>query len=248
MIVAQDKPPAGSLEVSGRIRIGKQTVKLQRKRFYLLRGDLEENKNLIEKLKAAEIVSRDCYYSRMQASPEFICWLKAENCESPYCRAISNKDIETVPEFRIAYQKGLRQFGRRRSSIAQNWLTTNLTPKLRDGYYQRQKTLLDDLLDGIKPLQSSMTDSVSVKALFIDIPLNLIETDGKKKEAETFLVSNILPLEIDDKSYIWACEVEISADKQEKLNLKVPNDDKEIKGCEIVVKDLPVCKTEGCKK
>lgn len=245
---AQEPLPRGSLEVSGRIRIGKTQEKLQRKRFYLLPGGLEENKNLIEKLKTAEIISRDCYYSQMQASPQYICWLKEENCESPYCRTISDSDIENVPEFKTAFQKGLRQFGGRRPEIAQKWLTTNLNSKLRDGYYQRQKTLLDSLLSGIKPLQSSMTDSVTVKAIFIDIPLNLTGAGGEKKEAETFLVSNILPFEIGDKSYIWACEIEISADKTAKMRLEVPDDGKTVKGCEVIIKDLPVCKTEGCKK
>lgn len=247
LIVAQEPIPLGSLEVSGRVSIGKERVKLQRKRFHLIRGGLEENKNLIEKLKTTEIVSRDCFYSQMKASPQFICWLKTENCESPYCREITDTDIDNVPEFKTAYQKGLRQFGRR-SSIAQNWLTTNLQPNLRDGYYQQQKSLLRNLLNETKPLQSAMTDSVSVKAIFIDIPLNLTKSSGQKQESETFLISNILPFEIGDKSYIWACEVDIGTEKTARLSLKVPGEDKEIKGCEVIVKDLQVCKTEDCAK
>lgn len=241
---AQEPTPRGSLEVSGRIKIGKNQEKLTRKRFFLLRGGLEKNKTLIEKLKAAEIVSRDCYYTQMKASSQYICWLQAETCESPYCRAITDSDIQTVPEFLTAYQKGLRQFGRRRPEIAQKWLTTNLEPKLRDGYYQRLKVLLKNLLSGIKPLQSSMTDTVTVKAIFIDIPLDLTGEGDKKKKEETFLVSNILPFEIGDKSYIWACEVDIGANKTEKLRLE----DKSKKGCEVIIKDLQVCKTEECKK
>lgn len=228
--------PLGSLEVSGRVRVEGKMEKLERKRFYLLRGGLEENKNLVEKLKTAELVSRDCFYSQLNASPEFICWLKAENCESPYCREIEKTDIETVPEFRTAYRKGLRQFGNR-PAIAQKWLTTNLAPPFREGFYLKQKSLLENLLSGVKPLQSAMTDSVSVKAIFIDIPLDL-----NGKEEETFLVSNLLPLEIGSKSYIWACETEIGSDKTAKLILR------EGKDCEVIVKDLPVCKTENCQK
>ncbi len=241
--VNAQKPP-GSLEVSGRVKIEGKLEKLQRKRFFLLRGGLVENKNLIEKLKTAEIVSRDCFYSQLDASDEFICWLKKENCESPYCREIEKSDIESVPEFRTAFQKGLRQFGRSRAAIAEKWLTINLAPPFREGFYLKQKFLLENLLSGVKPLQSAITDSVSVKAIFIDIPLNL---SGEKK-AETLLVSNILPLEIGDKSYIWACEIEIGADKLEKLVLKVPESGKTVRGCEVIVKDLPVCKTKGCKK
>lgn len=247
LVVAQEKSPVGSLEVSGRIRIEKQSVKLQRKRFYLFRGGLEENKNLLEKLKTAEVVSRDCYYSKMQASPQFICWLKEGDCESPYCRKITDSDIENVPEFQNAFQKGLKQFGKTRSSISQDWLTTNLNPKLRDGFYQKRKTLLESLLSESKPIQSSMTDSVSVKAVFIDIPLNLSNSGGEKKE-ETFLVSNVLPFEIDNKSYIWACEIGISSGKTAKLRLEVPKDNKPVDGCEVIIKDLTECKTEACKK
>jgi hypothetical protein len=248
LINAQEPLPRGSLEVSGRIRIEKKSEKLKRKRFYIFRGGLEENKNLIERLKSAEIVSRDCYYSQMKASPQYICWLQQENCESPYCRSISDSDIETVPEFKAAFQKGLGQFGKSRPEIAQKWLTTNLNPNLRDRYYKRLKTLLDKLLNGEKPLQSSMTDSVTVKAIFIDIPLNLTGVGGEQKETETFLVSNILPFEIGEKSYIWACEIEISNKKTAKMRLDVPDGDKPVKGCEVIVKDLPVCKTEDCKK
>lgn len=239
---AQMSPSLGSLEVSGRVKIGGKLEKLERKRFYLLRGGLEANKNLIGKLKTADLVSRDCFYSQLNASPQFICWLKEENCESPYCREIEKTDIEAVPEFRAAYQKSLRQFGNR-PAIAEKWLTTNLAPPLKEGFYLKQKSLLQTLLSGVKPLQSAMTDSVSVKAIFIDIPLNL---SGKKEE--TFLVSNLLPLEVGTKSYIWACETDIGADKLEKLVLKVPEDGKAVKGCEVIVKDLPVCKTENCKK
>jgi hypothetical protein len=247
-INAQEPLPLGSLEVSGRVKINGKLEKLQRKRFYLLRGGLDENKNLVEKLGAAETLSRDCFYSQMQASPQFICWLKEENCESPYCREIEKTDIESVPEFQTAFQKGLRQFGKSRPEISQNWLITNLSPTLSAGFYLRQKSLLESLLGKVKPLQSSMTDSVSVKAIFIDIPLNLPETDGKKKKSETFLVSNLLPLEFGDKTYVWACETEIGNQKQGKLVLQVPEGDKKVKNCEVFVKDLPVCKTENCKK
>jgi hypothetical protein len=239
---AQMSSPLGSLEVSGRVKIEGKSEKLERKRFYLLRGGLNENKNLIEKLKTADLISRDCFYSQLNASPQFICWLKEKKCESPYCGEIEKTDIETVPEFKTAYQKSLRQFGNR-PAIAEKWLTTNLAPPLKEGFYLKQKSLLETLLGGVKPLQSAMTDSVTVKAIFIDIPLNL---SGKKEEI--FLVSNLLPLEVGNKSYIWACETEIGADKLAKLVLKVPEGDKAIKGCEVIVKDLPVCKTEGCKK
>lgn len=246
--VAQETKPLSSMEISGRIKIGKKSLKLKRKRFYLFRGGLKENKELIERLKSAEIISRDCFYSQMNASNEFICWLKEENCESPYCRQITETDVETVPEFKTAFQKGLRQFGRRRPQIARDWLTTNLKSNLRDGFYQNRKSLLQNILADKQPLQSSMTDSVTVKAIFIDIGLNLEGADGKKKRSETFLVSNILPMEIDDKSYIWACELRLRPNKTGKLRLKVPSGNKPVKGCEVIIKDLQTCEIGSCKK
>src|SRR5687768_9956158 len=95
----------GLLEVAGRVKFAGKVEKVSRKRFYLFRGGLDSNKALVDRLRTAEYVSKDCYYCRAKASPEFVAWLKAQDCESPYCRAISDEDAKTVPEFRIAYQK-----------------------------------------------------------------------------------------------------------------------------------------------
>lgn len=230
----------GSLEVSGRVKIAGKSEKLTRKRFYLLRGGLEANKPLIEKMKAASVTSRDCFYCTQKASPEFVAWLKAEECESPYCRAITPEDTKKVPEFQAAYDKGLKQF-RNKPTIAQQWLTTNLAPDLRDGFYKQQKTSINTILGSVKPIQSSMTDSVSVKAIFIDIPLS---TGGKP--TETFLVSNIIPLEFGGKSYLWACEIEVGAAKKVTLALQVPDTGKTVKKCEVLVRDLPQCAAGVC--
>lgn len=243
-VFAQPAVTDGSLEVSGRIRIERESIKLQRKRFYLLPGGLAENQQLIDRLKTVDIVSRNCYYSNLGASQEFVCWLRQADCESPYCRSITSDDVERVPEFLKAFQKGVRQFGRRRPELARQWLTTNLEPRLRDGYYQLKKDALRGLLKGIRPEQSAMTDSVSVKAIFIDIPVGPSD-DEEKKEAK-YLVSNILPFEIGDKSYIWACEVTIEAGKTGRLLLKVPTEDRPVDDCEVIIRDLSVCRTGEC--
>ncbi|MDQ3219480.1 MAG: hypothetical protein M3Q26_01850 [Acidobacteriota bacterium] len=240
---APQAPAVGSLEVSGRVKIDGKQEKLSRKRFYLLRGGLNENKELVARLKAVEITSRDCFYSQMNASSEFICWLKAENCDSPYCRDATAEEVELVPEFLTAYKKGLKQF-RGRTAVAQDWLTTNLPPNLVSGYYRQRRALTDNLLSDIRPLQSSMTDSVTVKAIFIDIP---VSADGTNpKTSGTFLVSNILPIEFGNKSYVWACEVEVGPSKPAILRLQVPENNKPVKNCEVAVRDLPVCKTGSC--
>lgn len=230
----------GSLEVTGRVKIGGKVEKLTRKRFFLFRGGLEANKDLVERMKAASVTSRECFYCNQKASPEFIAWLKAEECESPYCRAITADDAKKVPEFLAAYQKGLKQF-RNKPAIAQQWLTTNLAPNLRDGFYRQQKASMNAVLGSTKPLQSSMTDSVSVRAIFIDILLN---TGGKP--TETFLISNVIPLEFGGKSYLWACEVEIGSAKKVTYSLQVPDAGKTVKKCEVIVKDLPACAAGSC--
>ncbi|MGB7202387.1 MAG: hypothetical protein WBD16_08980 [Pyrinomonadaceae bacterium] len=237
-----DAQSSGSLEISGRVSVAGAQVKLKRKRFYLFRGGLDANKEMVERIKAATVTSRDCFYCKAKASAEYTAWLKAQDCESPYCREIEGQDIAKVPEFQAAYQKGLKQF-RNKPAIAQKWLTTNLTPALRDGFYLTRKTLVASLFGTTKPIQSSMTDSVSVVAIFIDIPLNIAA--GKK--TETFLVTNLVPVEIGGKSYVWACEAEIGAGKKAKLPaLPIAETSKLVKKCEVIVRVLPKCENGSC--
>ena len=231
----------GSLEVTGRVKIGTKVEKIKRKRFYLFRGGLTENKPLVDRIKAATPVSRNCFYCNAKASPELIAWLAAEDCESPYCRTVTADDVKKVPEFQAAYQKGMTQF-RSRPDVATKWLTTNLAADLRDGFYRQQRSLTDSILGVIKPMQSSMTDSVSVRAIFIDIDLK----PAAGKTTETFLISNIVPIEIGDKSYVWACEIDIGATKKVTLALQVPEAGKTIRRCEVVVRDLAVCNSGTC--
>lgn len=235
-LFGQGARPLGSMEVSGRVKIGTKQEKLVRKRFYLLRGGLEANKALIERLRAAETASRDCFYCRNKASAEFIAWLRAGDCESPYCREITTEDAKKVPEFLTAYNKGLTQF-KRKPELARKWITTNLPPALRDGFYREQKTMIAGMLGDIRPVQSVMTDSVTVKGIFIDIPLEL----GAKK-TQTFFVSNLLPIEVGDKSYVWACEIEIGAEKPAVLRLT----ESKTKTCEVFVRPLLACAAGSC--
>lgn len=229
----------GVLEVNGRVKVEGKQERLKRKRFFLFRGGLLANKDLVERLRATEFTSRDCFYCRMKASPEFRGWLKAEDCESPFCRDITAQDAERVPEFKAALNKGATQFARR-PNLALEWLTTNLAPGLRDGFYLQRKTAIDRVLAGVKPLLTGMTDSVSVKAVFIDIPI----APPAGKTTETFLVSNIAPAEIGAKSYVWACEVEIGPDKKAVRSLPEPG--KRADKCEVIVRDLPKCDAQGC--
>lgn len=237
---AQDLPPVGSVKIIGQTKITGKKETLKRKRFYLMRGGLKDYENLIKRLKSTEMISRDCFYNNLKASPEFMCWLKKYNCESPYCREITAEDANEVPEFMKAYQKSLRQYGGQ-SEIALKWLTTNLPFELRDGFYHRQRSIINSLVLDARPLQSTMTDSLQGTAFFIDIPLNLESAGGAKKKTETFLISNLLPVEIGETSYVWACEVEIGTQKPATLNFS-----QESNRCVIVSRELPVCRTQSC--
>jgi hypothetical protein len=231
----------GVLEVNGRIKVDGKQERLKRKRFYLFRGGLAANKALVDRMRTAEFVTRDCFYCRMNASPEFRAWLKAEDCESPFCREITAADAAKVPEFKAALAKGQREFAKK-PALANEWLTTNLAPELRDGFYLQRKKAIDALLGGLKPLQTGMTDSVSIKAIFIDIPV----APPPGKSSETFLISNLAPFQIGAKSYVWACEVEISPDKRAVRSLPVPEAGKRAEKCEVFVRDVTVCDGQGC--
>src|SRR6476469_7518824 len=132
-------PAKSSLVVKTKITIAGKKVELSRKRFYLFRGGVDTNKALVERIKDASYTSRDCFYCQKRASPEYIAWLRVGDCESPYCRDITADDVAKVPEFKAAYQKSLVQY-KNKADVAQKWVTTNIAPDLRDGYYLQRKT------------------------------------------------------------------------------------------------------------
>jgi hypothetical protein len=229
----------GAIDVMARaVKIDGKSGIISRKRFYLFSGGLTANRSMLDRIKAADIRSRDCYYGEKQASPQFICWLKAENCESPYCRTLTDADIQQVPEFKAAYTKGLTQF-KGLPEIARGWITTNLPTIFTSGYYEESKSLATRLLGTAVPIKSTMTDVKGVKTTFTDIPL----TFAGGKTTQTYLVSNVLPFEYSGKSYVWACEVEVGAEKTVSLVLQLPSTRKT---CEVYVRDLQACKTEAC--
>ena len=258
----QNRENCGSLEVSARIPIpGREKVnadgtksadpaKLKRKRFYLFRGGFEANRPLMGRLNTPAI-TRDCFYCKMNASPEYVAWLKSkspdQDCESPYCREITTDDIAKVPEFQAAYKKGLEEYPGK-PDLARKWLTTNLAPELRDGYYRQRKSLVETILGGIEPLRSVMTDSITVKAVFTDIPVRIAPAAKPAKKTETFLVTNLVPVEIDKNSYIWACEVEIAAAKNTLPTFPAPEKSSRVKNCEVIVRPLPVCSSGNCNQ
>jgi len=245
--VAVSAQNRGILTVSGRVTINSKKEKLLRKRFYLFRGGFTANKALMDRLASTSVLSRDCFYCKMNASPGYIKWLKDNDCESPYCREITKEDRDKVPEFQAAYDKAEKQYSGK-PKLAQKWLTTFLAPDLKDGFYRQRKASIDTILGSIKPLQSSMTDTVSIQAVFIDIPLEKKVVDpktGKESYSETFLVSNLVPIEIGGKGYLWACEVEIgSPPKVTTVSLPAADTAK----CKLIPQKAADCDSSSCKQ
>src|SRR5262249_34858997 len=66
----------GVIRLKVKYKSGEVTKELPRKRFFLIKGSLEENKSLIEQLKQAAVTSRECYYRSHGASEALIKWLK----------------------------------------------------------------------------------------------------------------------------------------------------------------------------
>ncbi len=238
---AAAQPDRGGVEVNVKnVKVEGNPAKLSRKRFYMFAGGLKENAALLQRIKAASITSRNCYYKGLKASDQYICWLQKENCESPFCRVVEPQFVDAknslhVPEFLVAYSKGMSAF-RNKPDVARDWLLTYMADNLVNGYYRQKQTVLASVLGGVKPVHSSMTDTAAVRALFIDIPF---VQGGPTKT--TYLFTNVLPIEIGNKSYVWSCERDAVAGKTVLLNLA-----KTDKGCEVVERELDLCETVAC--
>ena len=238
-IRAQVNQETGSVLVKGLRVLGpdKQKV-LARKRFYLFSGGLKDNDALIKRIDAAQITSRDCYYSQLQpaASACFIKWLQDYSCESPFCRKVTTEDKQGITEFADAFNKGLTLYNRR-EDLALSWIVDNMPPSLVSGYYDMQKKNINAIIGGLKPLEDTMTTPGGAEATFVDIAVN--------DKPVTVLISNLIPVEAGKKSFVWACEMDVQKNKQAIL-LLVPDSSK--KNCYFKARDLKACNTGTCDK
>jgi hypothetical protein len=231
-------PPAqatGVIRLRVRVKVGEKTAGLSRKRFFLVKGTLEQNKSLIDAIEQRTATSRDCYYRRLGASEALIKWLKESDCESVYCREIEPEDLDgagAVPEFKLALAAGEKEFVTR--ELGRKWLTVNLPENIRDGFYKQRQQELRVLLKRAQELSqasvlSVMTDTKGT-AYFTELPPG------------TYVVSNLVPGETGNTTTTWNCEIQVKPGDlaTEKPYLISNTKEKNVK-CVGVEKPLPVC-------
>lgn len=208
---------------------------LGRKRFFLVRGSLEQNRALVEAIDRQPLVSRDCYYSKNGASPALINWLKEADCESVYCREIEQEFVsgpKAVPEFATAFAASEKEYGS--GATALKWLTTNVPPNLRDGFYRDRKAVLESLLK-----QAQASSGAAVQSVMTDRNGTAFFTD---LVPGTYVISNLIPAEIGQTLATWNCEVQIKPDDlaSEKPFL-ISNRKERLVKCVAVEKPVPAC-------
>jgi len=234
----------GVIRLKVKFKSGDVTKELPRKRFFLIKGSLEENKNLVERIKQNPVLSRECYYRSLGASSALIKWLGENDCESVYCREIDEKYVtggEPVPEFQAAYNQGLADF--KSSDLARRWLAVNLPPDISAGFYHQKQEVIKALI-----AQAEETTKVKVMSVMTDRKGTAYLTDI---EPGIYTISNLIGSETEKTSILWACEkdvkaVDLAVAMRRPFTLSNEKDPK-VK-CQIVERPLPVCENRLSKK
>lgn len=210
---------------------------LPRKRFFLIKGSLDQNKSLIETIKQTEVTSRECFYRNHGASEQLIKWLDENDCESVYCREIEAKYLggsDGVPEFKAAYDQAAKEL--KTPEVARRWLANYLPAEIRDGYYLMKQQAIANLTKQAetatgKPAMSIMTDRKGT-AYLTDI------------DPGVYTISNLIGSETDKSSILWVCEREVKATDlyvAMKRPFTLSNEkDPKVK-CEVIERPLPAC-------
>lgn len=233
----QSEPAHGVVRLKVRYKSGSATKDLPRKRFFLIKGSLDQNRELIDRIKQTSVPTRQCYYQSRGASAAFIKWLETNDCESAYCRLIEEKylaGVEAVPEFQTAYEQAKREL--KNDGLARRWLTNYLPAEIRSGFYDEKEKSVQALMTFAEASTKSgavsvMTDRKGT-AYFTNI------------EPGVYTISNLVPSETEKTSVLWICEREIKAvdlGTAMKRPFTLSNEkDPKVK-CEVVERPLPVC-------
>ncbi len=222
--------PTGVLRIRVRVKADDASPLrgLARKRFFLIPGTLEQNRALIDAIERQPLVTRDCYYRKLNASQALVDWLKTGDCESVYCREVEQEYLagpKAVPEFAAAFAASQKEYGG--DDTARRWISTNLDANIRDGFYKDRQAAIAALLK--TPALSVMTDRNGT-AYFTDLGLG------------TYVLSNVIPAEVGQTAVTWNCEVQV---KQGDLATEKPylisnKKDRQVK-CVGIERPIPPC-------
>jgi hypothetical protein len=235
-VLAQQASPTGVLRLRVRVKADDAAPLrgLARKRFFLIPGTLEQNRALIDAIERQPLTTRDCYYKKLNASEALINWLKEGDCESVYCRTVETDFLtgpKAVPEFVTAFVSSQKEFGSQET--ARQWLTSNLTPDLRDGFYRDRQRVIETLLKSSTATSYSVMTDRNGTAYFTDLGPG------------TYVLTNLVPTEMSQTLATWNCEVQVKAGDlaTEKPYLVSNRKEKNVK-CVAVEKPMPVCPTD----
>jgi len=232
--LGQEQRPTGVLRLRVRVKADDASPMrgLARKRFFLIPGTLEQNRTLIDAIERQPLTTRDCYYTKLGASAALINWLKQNDCESVYCRTVEKDFVsgpKAIPEFANAFAASQKEFGS--DDTARQWLTTNLTADLRDGFYRDRQHTIQTLLKQAPSatVYSIMTDRNGT-AYFTDLGVG------------SYVLSNLIPTELGQTLATWNCEVQVKPSDiaTEKPYLVSNRKEKNVK-CVAVEKPMPAC-------
>jgi len=228
--------PTGVIRLRARVKVGQSTKGLPRKRFFLIKGSLEQNKDLVAAIERQAFESRDCYYRGAGASEALVRWMKESDCESVYCREIAPGDVDgpsAVPEFQLAMATGEKEYGSR--DLARKWLTVNLPESIRDGFYRKRQKELQTLIK-----QAETTSGGSVLSVMGDRNGTAYFTE---LEPGAYVISSLLPVEVGESSVTWNCGIQVKPGDlaTERPYLISNRADRNVK-CVGTEKPLPVCR------
>ena len=182
--------PAAAGEDAGGIRVflfDADKKPLARKRFYLLRRSaFSAGLDWASMPKRAD--------SLQGASPQLREWLARHDCDSLYCPEFESEfpeAVKTVPEFKRAYDDGLRKY--RNERLALKWLAVNFPLRnVRSDYFRRKKAWLERAGQQAGKVVSFMTDEKG-RAIFTGF--------GRGD----YYISNLIPF--DEGGPVWDCKV-----------------------------------------